>query len=107
MILFRRDRFFDGLEDVLKDFLKRSRRTAAHLDKFDYDLLGGLEDYFVFRGEAGKPFFTGDIFYQFRSCHLIFLVGGAGGTRTLDLVNAIHALSQLSYGPTPFGLRKS
>jgi hypothetical protein len=29
---------------------------------------------------------------------LIF--GGAEGDRTLDLMNAIHALSQLSYGPT-------
>ena len=27
-------------------------------------------------------------------------VGGAEGVRTLDLMNAIHALSQLSYGPT-------
>ncbi len=26
--------------------------------------------------------------------------GGAEGNRTLDLMNAIHALSQLSYGPT-------
>lgn len=26
--------------------------------------------------------------------------GGAEGDRTLDLMNAIHALSQLSYGPT-------
>ncbi|MDB4894706.1 MAG: hypothetical protein JWN15_968 [Firmicutes bacterium] len=26
-------------------------------------------------------------------------VGGAKGDRTPDLVNAIHALSQLSYGP--------
>ena len=26
-------------------------------------------------------------------------VGGARGSRTPDLVNAIHALSQLSYGP--------
>ena len=29
-----------------------------------------------------------------------FLHGGAEGNRTLDLMNAIHALSQLSYGPT-------
>ncbi len=29
---------------------------------------------------------------------LIF--GGAEGNRTLDLLNAIQALSQLSYGPT-------
>jgi hypothetical protein len=27
-------------------------------------------------------------------------VGGAEGNRTLDLLNAIQALSQLSYGPT-------
>ena len=27
--------------------------------------------------------------------------GGAEGNRTLDLLNAIQALSQLSYGPTP------
>ncbi len=27
------------------------------------------------------------------------LSGGAEGNRTLDLMNAIHALSQLSYGP--------
>ena len=27
-------------------------------------------------------------------------VGGARGSRTPDLVNAIHALSQLSYGPS-------
>jgi hypothetical protein len=26
--------------------------------------------------------------------------GGAEGNRTLDLLNAIQALSQLSYGPT-------
>ena len=29
-----------------------------------------------------------------------FLLGGAERDRTADLVNAIHALSQLSYGPT-------
>ena len=28
------------------------------------------------------------------------LLGGAEGSRTLDLLNAIQALSQLSYGPT-------
>jgi hypothetical protein len=28
------------------------------------------------------------------------LIGGAEGNRTLDLLNAIQALSQLSYGPT-------
>ena len=28
-------------------------------------------------------------------------VGGAEGSRTLDLLNAIEALSQLSYSPTP------
>ena len=28
--------------------------------------------------------------------------GGARGSRTPDLVNAIHALSQLSYGPEPW-----
>ena len=27
--------------------------------------------------------------------------GGAEGSRTLDLLNAIEALSQLSYSPTP------
>ncbi len=30
---------------------------------------------------------------------MVRVIGGAGGTRTRDLVNAIHALSQLSYGP--------
>lgn len=29
--------------------------------------------------------------------------GGAGGNRTRDLLNAIQALSQLSYGPTERG----
>jgi hypothetical protein len=29
-------------------------------------------------------------------------VHGAEGSRTPDLVNAIHALSQLSYSPNPF-----
>jgi hypothetical protein len=28
------------------------------------------------------------------------LIGGAKGSRTPDLLNAIQALSQLSYGPT-------
>lgn len=28
------------------------------------------------------------------------IIGGADGNRTHDLMNAIHALSQLSYGPT-------
>jgi hypothetical protein len=28
-------------------------------------------------------------------------ISGAEGNRTLDLLNAIQALSQLSYGPTP------
>jgi hypothetical protein len=28
--------------------------------------------------------------------------GGAEGDRTPDLMNAIHALSQLSYGPVPW-----
>jgi hypothetical protein len=32
-----------------------------------------------------------------------FLAGGAEGDRTPDLVNAIHALSQLSYGPRSVG----
>ena len=30
----------------------------------------------------------------------IDFAGGAEGIWTLDLMNAIHALSQLSYGPT-------
>jgi hypothetical protein len=29
-------------------------------------------------------------------------IGGAEGDRTPDLMNAIHALSQLSYGPVIF-----
>jgi hypothetical protein len=32
-------------------------------------------------------------------------IGGAEGDRTPDLMNAIHALSQLSYGPVIFGQR--
>ena len=36
---------------------------------------------------------------------MMFLIlsndGGAEGSRTLDLLNAIEALSQLSYSPTP------
>ena len=31
-----------------------------------------------------------------------FEIGGAEGDRTPDLMNAIHALSQLSYGPVFF-----
>ena len=31
---------------------------------------------------------------------LLRIFGGAEGNRTLDLLNAIQALSQLSYGPT-------
>ena len=31
-------------------------------------------------------------------------IGGAEGDRTPDLMNAIHALSQLSYGPVVFSL---
>jgi hypothetical protein len=31
--------------------------------------------------------------------------GGAEGNRTLDLLNAIQALSQLSYGPTQERIR--
>jgi hypothetical protein len=30
----------------------------------------------------------------------LYLSGGAKGSRTPDLLNAIQALSQLSYGPT-------
>src|SRR5262245_12053335 len=33
-------------------------------------------------------------------CDLSHLIGGAKGSRTPDLLNAIQALSQLSYGPT-------
>jgi hypothetical protein len=33
----------------------------------------------------------------------MIIIGGAEGDRTLDLMNAIHALSQLSYGPTLSG----
>jgi hypothetical protein len=33
---------------------------------------------------------------------ILIITGGAEGDRTLDLMNAIHALSQLSYGPTLF-----
>ena len=39
----------------------------------------------------------------FKNCQLSDLqriFGGAEGNRTLDLLNAIQALSQLSYGPT-------
>ena len=32
--------------------------------------------------------------------HLLNFHGGADGDRTHDLMNAIHALSQLSYSPT-------
>ena len=32
-------------------------------------------------------------------CDIIYLDGGAKGSRTPDLLNAIQALSQLSYGP--------
>jgi hypothetical protein len=32
-------------------------------------------------------------------------IGGAEGDRTPDLMNAIHALSQLSYGPVLFSAR--
>jgi hypothetical protein len=35
---------------------------------------------------------------NFNSLQIFF--GGAEGNRTLDLLNAIQALSQLSYGPT-------
>jgi hypothetical protein len=39
---------------------------------------------------------------QIRTISLnIDFIGGAEGDRTPDLVNAIHALSQLSYGPDP------
>jgi hypothetical protein len=31
---------------------------------------------------------------------VVDLIGGADGNRTHDLLNAIQALSQLSYGPT-------
>ena len=31
---------------------------------------------------------------------MVDLIGGADGSRTHDLLNAIQALSQLSYGPT-------
>src|SRR5262245_10211710 len=33
-------------------------------------------------------------------CFTLVLSGGARGSRTPDLLNAIQALSQLSYGPT-------
>ena len=32
---------------------------------------------------------------------VIEMIGGAEGDRTPDLMTASHALSQLSYGPTP------
>jgi hypothetical protein len=35
------------------------------------------------------------------------VLGGAEGNRTLDLLNAIQALSQLSYGPTGWGAKDS
>ena len=34
---------------------------------------------------------------------MLVFIGGAEGDRTPDLVNAIHALSQLSYGPMSVG----
>lgn len=37
---------------------------------------------------------------------IAFLVGGAERDRTADLVNAIHALSQLSYGPDRWDRQK-
>jgi hypothetical protein len=38
-------------------------------------------------------------------CHPIEFHGGAEGDRTPGLMNAIHALSQLSYSPTAQFLR--
>ena len=35
-----------------------------------------------------------------RMCNLLIYLGGADGDRTRDLLNAIQALSQLSYSPT-------
>ena len=35
----------------------------------------------------------------------IFIIGGAEGNRTPDLLNAIEALSQLSYNPISDGMR--
>jgi hypothetical protein len=46
----------------------------------------------------------------FMNCQISVLLrkfGGAEGNRTLDLLNAIQALSQLSYGPTQKRLRMS
>ena len=37
---------------------------------------------------------------SFNGFQVLNLFGGADGSRTHDLLNAIQALSQLSYGPT-------
>ena len=36
---------------------------------------------------------------MFRICNLLIFLGGADEDRTRDLLNAIQALSQLSYSP--------
>jgi hypothetical protein len=46
----------------------------------------------------GRPFFYVGLRLADRSCEAA-KGGGARRDRTADLVNAIHALSQLSYGP--------
>jgi hypothetical protein len=44
----------------------------------------------------GTQFGHGELFNRGK----LLIIGGADGSRTHDLLNAIQALSQLSYGPT-------
>ena len=62
---------------LLKGNMRQTRAAACHRPRY------GLP-------QLGNEYFS----------HVIEENGGARRDRTDDLVNAIHALSQLSYGPT-------
>jgi hypothetical protein len=61
-------------------------------------LLDGLLDMKLAKIWASAPATPN---YPVKSGGYLWGIGGAEGDRTPDLVNAIHALSQLSYGPVP------
>ena len=104
----------------MEDRLRRSNLIARCLECFEGSVMGVRADLSSALSERcpnklrSPPAAASDIHWRAVDGRDIYidaakiwwseLVGGAGGTRTLCLFNAIEALSRLSYSPTVSGL---